>query len=412
MSYEFFIAKRIIASKEYKSSVSAPIIKIAITAIAMGIIMMLVSVATGVGLQNKIREKVTAFHGDIIMSNYDTNLSYDDQVPIDLNQEFYPNNGYFPNITHIQPTASKGGVIRTETDFEGVMVKGVDENYYWDYLKDYLKEGRLPNVSGEKLESEVLLSEYLANRLHLKVGDRVATFFLREDTSKPPRSVGFTIVGLYNSGFQEFDEQFLFTDIRHVQRLNGWDKNQIGIFELFVDDFKNIEAIGNEVYLNSPSNMDVETIRGRFSSIFDWLDMFDFNIFLIIGIMILVAGINMITALLVLILERTHMIGVLKALGSSNWSVRKIFIYNAMYLIGVGLFWGNLIGIGLLAIQKYFKVFPLDASTYYVSEVPVYLNLNYILALNIGTFLLCLTMLLIPTYIIAKIRPVRALRFE
>lgn len=412
MSYEFFIAKRIIASKEYKSSVSAPIIKIAITAIAMGIIMMLVSVATGVGLQNKIREKVTAFHGDIIMSNYDTNLSYDDQVPIDLNQEFYPNNGYFPNITHIQPTASKGGVIRTETDFEGVMVKGVDKNYYWDYLKDYLKEGRLPNVSGEKLESEVLLSEYLANRLHLKVGDRVATFFLREDTSKPPRSVGFTIVGLYNSGFQEFDEQFLFTDIRHVQRLNGWDKNQIGIFELFVDDFKNIEAIGNEVYLNSPSNMDVETIRGRFSSIFDWLDMFDFNIFLIIGIMILVAGINMITALLVLILERTHMIGVLKALGSSNWSVRKIFIYNAMYLIGVGLFWGNLIGIGLLAIQKYFKVFPLDASTYYVSEVPVYLNLNYILALNIGTFLLCLTMLLIPTYIIAKIRPVRALRFE
>lgn len=412
MSYEFFIAKRIIASKEYKSSVSAPIIKIAITAIAMGIIMMLVSVATGVGLQNKIREKVTAFHGDIIMSNYDTNLSYDDQVPIDLNQEFYPNNGYFPNITHIQPTASKGGVIRTETDFEGVMVKGVDKNYYWDYLKDYLKEGQLPNVSGEKLESEVLLSEYLANRLHLKVGDRVATFFLREDTSKPPRSVGFTIVGLYNSGFQEFDEQFLFTDIRHVQRLNGWDKNQIGIFELFVDDFKNIEAIGNEVYLNSPSNMDVETIRGRFSSIFDWLDMFDFNIFLIIGIMILVAGINMITALLVLILERTHMIGVLKALGSSNWSVRKIFIYNAMYLIGVGLFWGNLIGIGLLAIQKYFKVFPLDASTYYVSEVPVYLNLNYILALNIGTFLLCLTMLLIPTYIIAKIRPVRALRFE
>lgn len=412
MSYEFFIAKRIIASKEYKSSVSAPIIKIAITAIAMGIIMMLVSVATGVGLQNKIREKVTAFHGDIIMSNYDTNLSYDDQVPVDINQEFYPNNGYFPNITHIQPTASKGGVIRTETDFEGVMVKGVDENYYWDYLEDYLKEGRLPIVGGENLESEVLLSEYLANRLHLKVGDRVATFFLREDTTKPPRSVGFTIVGLYNSGFQEFDEQFLFADIRHVQRLNGWDSNQIGIFELFVDDFKNIDAIGNAVYLNSPSNIDVETIRGRFHSIFDWLDMFDFNIFLIIGIMIVVAGINMITALLVLILERTHMIGVLKALGSSNWSVRKIFIYNAMYLIGVGLFWGNLIGVGLLAIQKYFKVFPLDPTTYYVSEVPVYLHLNYILALNVGTFVLCLTMLLIPTYIIAKIRPVRALRFE
>jgi len=412
VSYEFFIAKRIIASKEYKSSVSAPIIKIAITAIAMGIIMMLVSIATGVGLQNKIREKVTAFHGDIIMSNYDTNFSYDDQVPIDLNQEFYPNNGFFPNIKHIQPTASKGGVIRTESDFEGVVIKGVGKDYSWDYLEDYLIEGNLPKVGEESLNSEVLLSEYLANRLHLKVGDRIATFFLREDTSKPPRSVGFTIVGLYNSGFQEFDEQFLFADIRHIQRLNGWESNEVGNFELFVDDFKNIDAIGNAVYLNSPSNVDVETIRGRFSNIFDWLDMFDFNIVLIIGIMIVVAGINMITALLVLILERTHMIGLLKALGSNNWSVRKIFIYNAMYLIGVGLFWGNLIGIGFLAIQKYFKILPLDPSTYYVSEVPVYLHLNYILALNVGTFVLCLAMLLIPTYIIAKISPVRALRFE
>lgn len=411
MSYEFFIAKRIIASKEYKSSVSAPIIKIAITAIAMGIIMMLVSVATGVGLQEKIREKITAFHGDIILSNYDTNFSYDDQVPIELNQDFYLNQD-FPNIIHFQPTASKGGVIRTESDFEGVMVKGVDENYNWSYLEGYLVKGNLPRIGNEKLESEVILSEYLANRLHLKIGDRVATYFLREDTSKPPRSVGFTIVGLFNSGFQEFDEQFLFTDIRHIQRLNNWSQNQIGNFELFVDEFDKIDEIGTQVYLNSPSNIDVETIRDRFQTIFDWLDMFDFNIYLIIGIMIVVAGINMITALLVLILERTHMIGLLKALGSNNWSVRKIFIYNAMYLIGIGLFWGNLIGIGLLAIQKYFKVFPLDPSTYYVSEVPVYLSLDYIILLNIGTFILCLAMLLIPSFIISKISPVKALHFE
>src|SRR5699024_8747919 len=246
-----------------------------------------------------------------------------------------------------------------------------------------------------------------ANRLHLKIGDRVATYFLREDTSKPPRSVGFTIVGLFNRGFQEFDEQFLFTDIRHIQRLNNWSQNQIGNFELFVDEFDKIDEISTQVYLNSPSNIDVETIRDRFQTIFDWLDMFDFNIYLIIGIMIVVAGINMITALLVLILERTHMIGLLKALGSNNWSVRKIFIYNAMYLIVIGLFWGNLIGIGLLAIQKYFKVFPLDPSTYYVSEVPVYLSLDYIILLNIGTFILCLAMLLIPSFIISKISPVK-----
>lgn len=412
MNYELFIAKRIISDKEYKSSVSAPIIKIAITAIAMGIIMMLFSIATGVGLQQKIREKVSAFHGDVIISNYDTNFSYDDQKPIALHQEFYLDKDYFPNILHIQPTASKGGIIRTATDFEGVMLKGVTGDYNWDYMEEYLKEGVIPDFDGKQLTTDVLLSTYLANRLQLKVGDRIATYFLREDTNKPPRSVGFTIAGLYNSGFQEFDEQFVFADIRHIQRLNRWSADEIGSFEVFVDNFDEVDAIAEHIYLNSPSMLDVESIRDRFENIFNWLDMFDFNIYLIIGIMIVVAGINMITALLVLILERTQMIGILKALGSSDWSVRKIFIYNAMYLILIGLFWGNLIGVGMLLIQKYFKVLPLDPNTYYVSEVPIYLSWGYVILLNLGTFVLCALMLLIPSYIISKISPSRAIRFE
>lgn len=411
MNFEFFIARRIIASKDYKSSISAPIIKIAITAIALGLIMMLVSIATGVGLQKKIREKVSAFNGDIIITNFDTNFSNDSQNPISKKQDFYPAFKNIDGIKHVQVTASKGGIIRTETDFEGVVVKGVGNDYNWEYFEDYLIEGNLPDFKGG-LNEDILISEYLANRLHLKLGDKVTTFFLNDEVSKTPRSRGFTILGIYNSGFQQFDEQFIITDIRHIQRLNKWEDDQIGAFEVFVNDFDQIIPIGNEVYNETSSTLDTQTIRQKYASIFEWIDLFDFNIIMIIGIMILVAGINMITALLVLILERTQMIGILKALGSSNWSIRKVFLYNAMYLIGVGLFWGNVIGIGLLMVQKYGKVFKLNPDTYYVNEAPIYLQWDYILILNGGTFLLCLLMLLIPSFIIAKISPVKAIRFD
>lgn len=411
LNFEFFIAKRIIRSKDYKSSISAPIIKIAITAIALGIIMMLVSIATGVGLQKKVREKVSAFNGDIIISHFDTNFSNDSQNPISINQPFYPVFEEIPEIRHIQITALKGGIIRTETDFEGVVVKGVGDDYNWQYFEEFLREGRLP-VYGETLNAEILLSEYITNRLGLQIGDRVIAFFFDEGSARQHRTLGFDLVGIYNSGFQEFDESYLIADIRHIQRLNRWEADQIGAFELFVTDFGKIQETGNKVYYNVDSTLDTQTIRDKYFSIFEWLDLFDFNIALIIGIMILVAGINMITALLVLILERTKMIGILKSLGSSNWSIRKVFIYNAVYLIGIGLFWGNFIGIGLLLAQKYFKLFPLNPDTYYVTEAPVYLDLGYIVILNAGTFFLCLLMLLIPSYIITKISPVKAIRFE
>lgn len=417
MNFEYFIAKRIIKSgsgqnRNYKSSISAPIIKIAITAIALGMIMMLIAIATGVGLQEKVREKVSAFNGDIIVSHFDTNFSQDSQNSISINQPFYPVFEEVPEIKHIQVTALKGGVIRTETDFEGVVVKGVGTDYNWQFFDEFLREGRLPDYT-EGLNSEILLSEFITNRLGLNVGDRVVTYFFDEESSERPlRPLGFELVGIYNSGFQEFDESYLIADIRHIQRLNRWEEDQIGAFEMFVTDFKRIEEIGNKVYFNVDSTLDTQTVRNKYFSIFEWLDLFDFNIALIIGIMILVAGINMITALLVLILERTKMIGILKSLGSSDSSIRKIFIYNAMYLIGIGLFWGNLIGIGLLLAQKYLKLFPLNPDTYYVTEAPVYLDLGYILLLNAGTFIICLFMLLIPSYIITKISPVKAIRFE
>ena len=227
-----------------------------------------------------------------------------------------------------------------------------------------------------------------------------------------PRIINYEIVGIYNSGFQELDEKFCIADLRHIQRLNKWEANQIGSFEVFIDDFSDIDKTYEKVFEEIPSILNATPVSQKYYTVFEWIKIFDSNINVIIVIMIIVAGINMITTLLVLILERTNMIGVLKALGSSNWSVRKVFLYNASYLIGLGLLWGNLIGIGLLLAQKYFKLFPLNPDTYYVSEAPVYLNWDYIFILNIGTFVACLLMLLIPSVIISRISPVKAIRFD
>lgn len=410
MNFEYFIVKRLISAKKYKSSISAPIIKIAITAIAIGVVMMLVSFATGLGLQEKIRDKIAAFNGHISISSYDNNSSKVSLTPVSTDQDFYPEFTSVDGIAHVQAVASTFGVIRTEEDFEGIVAKGVGADYKWDYFEEFLTQGRLPNYS-ENLNNEILISEYLANRLKLKNGDRVATYFMRDDSDLPLQR-SFEIVGVYESGFQEFDELYMLTDIRHIQRINRWEEDEIGNYEVFVEDFDELDTKGNEIYENTGSFLDTQTISQKYYSIFEWLSLFDFNMALILGIMILVSGINMITALLVLILERTQMIGMLKGLGAADWSIRKIFLYNAAYLIVLGLFWGNLIGIGLLALQKYFKLIPLDPRTYYVTEVPIYLSWDYILLVNTGTLILCMLMLLIPSVIISKISPVKAIKFD
>ena len=410
MNFELFIAKRIIGNKAYKSSVSAPIIKIGIAAIAIGIIVMLIAIATGMGLQQKIRDKVVAFNGHIEITNFDTNASDESQVPISINQEFYPEFKTIEGIEHVQGVATKFAVIRTETDFEGVIIKGVGADYNWDYFKEFLIAGRLPDYS-QKRNEEILISSYLANRLDFKVGDNFQTLF-GEQLSKMPRIINYEVVGIYNSGFQELDEKYCIADLRHIQRLNKWETDQIGNFEVFIEDFSKLEEKTKQIYKEIPSLLNATPITEKFYVIFEWIKIFDNNTYGIIAIMILVAGINMITALLVLILERTSMIGILKALGSSNWTIRKVFLYNASYLVGLGLLWGNCIGLGLLFVQKYFKLFPLNPDTYYVSEAPVYISWDYIVLLNVGTFVACVLMLIIPSIIISKISPVKAIRFD
>ena len=411
MNLEYFIAKRLITARDHKSSISAPIIKIAIAAIAIGMIMMIISIATGIGLQQKIRQKVAAFNGHIMITNYDENQSQLSITPISTHQDFYPKFKNIEGINHVQAVATKSGIIRTETAFEGIIFKGVGKEYRWNHLQEYLVSGKLPNLNSQ-LNDEVLISEFLANRLNLKVGDKFNTFFMKEDTNQKPNLRVFKITGIFNSGFQEFDSTYIIGDLRHIQRINKWESDQVGSFEVFVDDFNAIQEKGQEVYEKTGSTLDTQTIVEKYYYIFEWLKLFDFNIIVILVIMIAVATINMVVALLVLILERTQMIGILKSMGANNWAVRKIFLYNAFYLISKGLFWGNLIGVGMLLIQQNFGVIKLNPENYYVNEAPVFIDFGTIFLLNIGTIIICLLILLIPSYIITKISPIKAIRFD
>lgn len=411
LKLEYFITKRLVAAKNHKSSISTPIIKIAITAIAMGIVMMLVSVATGLGLKYKIRDKISAFNGHVVITNYDNNTSDLTLKPLSANLEKYDAFGTVDGIKSVQSYASKAGIIRTETAFEGVIYKGVDSLYDLGEIERYLVEGRLPQKTTQ-MSNEVLLSEYIVNRLNLKLGDKIVTYFLKEWGNKIPNVRQFEIVGIYNSGIQQFDENIVIGDLRHVQRLNRWSSAQVGGFEVIVEDFKDIEKVGAQIYLDLPSNVDSKTIIEKYNNIFGWIDMFDFNIMVIIIIMIVVASINMIVALLVLILERTQMIGILKALGANNWTVRKVFLYNAGYLIVKGLLYGNLIGLGLLFLQKYTGLIKLDPSAYYVREAPVLIRFSDVLLLNFGVVVVSLIVLLIPSYLVTKISPIKAIRYD
>ena len=372
--------------------------------------MMLISIATGLGLQRKIREKIALFNGHIEISNYDNNASEVSIRPISTDQKFYPDFSEVPEVNHIQVTAFKAGMIRTEQDFEPILVKGVGGDYDWTPFEEYLVVGKLPNFSDKKVNTGVLLSEYIANRLNLSVGDKVVTYFLKNEMKFNLRA--FTLEGIYNSGFEQFDKSIVFADIRHIQKINKWKSNEVGSFELFVDDFSEINDIDQEVYVSIPPTLESTSIPQKFPGLFQWLKMFDFNIIGIIGIMVLVAIINMITAILVLILERTQLIGILKALGSPNKTIQKIFLYNAGYIILKGLFWGNLIGLGLIALQHFFGLVTLDPVHYYVKSAPVFITFSHVLLLNLGTLITCILVLWIPSMIISKIAPIKAIKFQ
>lgn len=411
MNFELFIANRLTKSQEYKNSVSSPIIKIAIIAIAMGMVMMLVSIATGIGLQRKIRDKVAGFNGHVVISNYDNNQSKTTQKPISIHQNFYPEFTSVSGVKHIQPFATRAGIIRTEKSFEGVVLKGVDKDYDWSFFKEYLVAGNIP-VFTDKISKEVLISKMTANRMHFKVGDTFDTFFIKENPNTLPSRRVYKIAGIYDTSFEEFDKNMMIGDINQVRGLNKWNDEQVGGFEVFIDNFEDIDLKSKEIYQAIDVTLDSESLFEQFPQIFEWLQLFDGNIAVIIIIMVVVAGINMITALLVLILERTQVIGVLKTLGAKSWSIRKIFLFNASYIVGRGLLIGNAVGLLMIFLQYQFKFVTLDPQNYYVDVAPVYITVSQVLLLNLGTLLLCVLMMLVPSYIITRISPAKSVKFS
>ena len=410
MKFEFFLAKRIISTKSYKSSISAPIIKIGIVAIALSIIVMLISISTGIGLQNEIRDKVSAFNGHITILNYDSNNSEESINPVIVSENLLQGLDSIYNVESINQIALKFGVIRTLKDFDGALFKGVDSTYNWKKISRYIIGGFTPYISN-LTSNEVLISDNLSNKLDLKINDSFQMIFSRNLESKVIIRK-FNIVGLYDSGFNEIDENIILGDIKQLRKINKWNDNQSGAIEIFINDFSLLSETSKNIDQYIPPNYKSVNVKQKYFSIFEWIQIFDKNIIAILFVMAIVCSINIISVLLVLILERTNMVGILKSIGANNRSIKKTFIIIVSYIIFLGLFAGNLVGLGLLFIQKKFNLIKLDPEIYYTSQVPIYFSLEYLFILNLFTFLVCLFSIVFPSYLISKISPIDSIKFR
>ncbi len=413
MNLELFIAKRITNKGNDDNKISSPIVAIAKVSIALGICVMILAVAIVTGFKQEITQKITGFASHISITNYDNNSSYEQQ-PINKTLIDTASLYRLENVKHIQAFASKPAILKTNSEMQGVVLNGVGQNFDWQFFKQHLVAGKLLQFT-EKKSNCIIISKKLSQLLQIGVGDKIMVYFIQN----PPRQRRFKVAGIYNTGMEEFDKLFILCDIRHIQKLNNWKANQIGGYEILLHQFdklatteSQIKSLTSGLFTPDGSGLKVTAINKKYPQIFTWLDMLDINTLVILILMILVAGINMISGLLIIILERTNTIGILKALGTSNWSIRKMFLYQALFIIGKGLLWGNIIGISLCLIQHYFHVIPLDPVSYYVDRVPIHINWLHIVLLNIGSAVITLAMLLLPSFLITKISPVEAIRFE
>jgi len=427
LNTEFYIASRIIKSKMGANVVdkrqrldkidnithkqiltTGPIVKIASASVAIGIAVMIIAIAVVTGFKAEIRDKVIGFGSHIQITNFDSNSSYEPS-PIEIDQPFYPSLKSDKGIKHIQVFATKAGIIKTKNEIQGIVLKGIGKDYNWEFFNSKIIEGNSFKVLDSIKSNKILISKYLKNILKIKLGDNILIHFIQD----PPRIRKFTIEGIYETGLEEFDKRYIIADIGHIQKLNDWTKDQVGGFEILIDNYEDIDKIGNHIYYNTiGADLSSQTIKESHSQLFDWLELQDMNTFIILTLMTLVAGINMISALLVLMLEKTNTIGILKAMGARDWSIRKIFIYIATSLIGKGMFVGNIIGIGLCLLQKYSGIIELDQASYYVSVVPIHLEITDLLLLNLATLTICVIMLIFPSIIISKINPIDSIRFN
>lgn len=407
LGFTWFIAKRIIKNRKHKQSASGPIISIGIIAIALGVITMLIALGTGVGLKNKIGDKVAAFSGHVRVTALGNSQSQETLKPLGNAIAFQDQLQQLPNTIAAQPVAYVPGVILNNTAFDGVVFKGIDA----DFNSNFFSFFGMSDAIALPTKNDIWISGQLAKKLSLKIGDRVPIYFASSQTTMPKRR-SCNIIGLFNTGFADYDDTYIIGHLDLIRSLYGWDENQVGAFEVFLSDDSNLEFESNIIYDSIDAIIDVQNIEEQFPEIFNWIKLFGTNISLIIIIMIIVGGVNMITALLVLILEQTQLIGITRVLGARVLSLQQLFLIQGAYLIGVGLIWGNLIGLGLLFIQHQTGFISLDPNTYYVKEVPIYMDVATVLWLNGLTLAVCLALLVLPSLIISRIPPTQVLKIN
>ena len=406
MNIATFIAARI--SFRSKRTFSKMIVRIAIIGIMLGLGVMILSLAIVKGFKKEIREKVRGFSGDIQIVKYDLNASYENS-PFVLDATTLHQIKIKKAFSHVEPFATKPGIIKANDAIEGVVLKGVDSSYRWDFFKKNLVSGTVINFKDSvQATREIMISQFTADRLKLKTGDDFLMYFVQQ----PLRKRKFKIVGIFNVGVQEVDKTFVIGSIGLIRRLNNWAPDAVGGYEISVPDFDELEQSNNVLQEILPIQYKSFTVKQYYPTIFEWLGLLDVNTQVILGLMLIVAVINMISALLIMILERTSMIGMLKALGASNWRIQQIFLFNAVYLILGGLILGNIFGVGLSFFQLHTHFFKLDQSSYYMNFVPIQLSFTDVALLNAGTAVVCVIVLLIPSMLVSSISPVKAIRFK
>jgi lipoprotein-releasing system permease protein len=423
MNFPRYIAKRIIKTGQEKNNISSPIVKIGITGIALGVAVMIMTMTVVTGFQKQIIEKITTFTSHLQINDYDPNQSLEPN-PITFEKNLLDKIKATDNVKHIQSFATKNGILKTKTENEGIILKGVSDDYDWSYLKPYTIEGNTLSIHKDSINKDIFISQTLANKLHLKLNQKLLVYFMTKkkliDTTfngqnyieYEPRVKDFYIKGIFNTGFSDFDKNLVFVDLKQIQKLNYWNENEVAGYEVYLKDFNLLEPSIENINDIIGYDYTVESVKQLQSSIFSWLDMIDVNAVIIITLMVLVAAINMISALLILILERTNLVGILKALGLANTSVRNIFFNISLHLLIKGLLFGNLIGIGFCLLQMRFKFLTLNPETYYLDAVPINLSIIHVLLINVGTIITCLVMMFLPTLILNKITPIKAIRFS
>tara|TARA_B110000263_G_scaffold179364_1_gene156937 strand:- start:6829 stop:8088 length:1260 start_codon:yes stop_codon:yes gene_type:complete len=409
MNTSFFIAKRLYSTKENNNNYTRPIISIAILAIALSVSIMLLSVIVLSGFKNEISDKVIGFGSHIKISKFNNNQSYEND-PINFDSEMYSSIQSNDFVKNIQVFSTKAGIVKNDNEILGVVLKGVSDDFNWDFFDKNLISGKVFSVNDSlgEISDNILVSESISKKIGLKTGDNLIMYFIQQ----PSRVRKFIISGVYKTGLSDFDDIMIIGDIKHIQSLNNWNNQQLGGYEISINNFDRVNEYTKVIDEAIDYDLKAQSIKETNPQIFDWLALQDFNVVIIIILMLIVGSVNMITSLLIIILEKSKFIGILKAIGASNWDIRQIFLYNSMYLILNGLFWGNSFALSFAFIQKNFNIISLDESIYFMNSVPINLDVLSILLINIGTIVICYLILIVPSIIITKISPVKSIRFE